>query len=229
MNAPRQVAALAGILFIVTTEAANAQVIRQPIGSPRLPPAPAPVMSSVNQTTGSIAPQIWFQVPEGTAGIRVSRQPAGGAWALITPNTVPLSSVPTPTGQYYYWTDNTLNALGTYNYTVTGVLSDGRMATSTAIAYAPIINEPSGLTVSKPNPWTAVVTFQPSKMAAQTYRLYGTSIATFGAQATAPQDLRGEWTVTIANLAAGTYNWVLRAEYAPGIRTNGVPVSVTLP
>lgn len=225
----RGVYTMAALLFALAAQA-PAQIIRQPIGTPRLPPAPAPVMSSINQTQGAIWPQIWFQVPDGTTGIRVSRQPAGGTWSLITPTTVPLSTVPTPTGQYYYWTDNTLAALGAYNYSVTGVLADGRMATSSPMAYSPIVNEPSSVAVTKPNPWTAVITFLPSKWPAQTYRLYGTGLAPIGAQASGdPNDPRTNWSVTLTNLAAGTYHWVLKAEYAPGIRTTGVPVSVTLP
>lgn len=215
-------------LFLLASARGSAQIIRQPIATPRLPPAPAPVWSSVNQAPNAIWPQLWFQVPEGTTGIRVSRQPAGGAWALITPTTVPLSSVPTPTGQYYYWTDNTLTALGAYNYTVTGVLADGRMGTSAAIAYAPTITEPTSVTATKADPWTAVVTFQPSKATTDTYRLYGTGLPAVGTQATF-DPYRGGGSVRISGLAAGSYSWVLRAIYAPNIRTAGVPVSITLP
>lgn len=114
-----------------------AQVARQPIAAPHPAPAPAPVVSTVTQAPGAIWPQIWFQVPDGTVGIRVSRQPAGGPWTFLTPATVPLSAVPTPTGQYYYWTDETLGAPGTYRYTVTAVLADGRTATSAPFTYSP--------------------------------------------------------------------------------------------
>lgn len=230
MNAVRNAAAPVGMLMAVMATTAVAQVPRTGV-NPRLPPAPAPALSSVNQTPGTIFPQIWFQVAQGVVSILVSRTPQGGTPIAVTPAPVPLSQVPTPTGQYYYWTDNTLNALGMYTYQVAAVYGDGRTGISTPIAYSPVITEPSGLAVTKPNPFTAVIAFQPSKSQAQAYRLFGTGLPTYGVQATnagGATSAQG-WTVTVGNLAAGTYNWILRAEYAPGVRTNGVPVAVTLP
>jgi hypothetical protein len=217
-------------LLLASSMAAGAQVVRQPIGTPRLSPAPAPVMSSVNQTPQTIFPQIWFQVPQGVVSILVSRTPAGGTGTAVTPKPVPLSQVPTPTGQYYYWTDNTLNALGTYSYQVAGIQADGRTGTSTPIAYTPVVTEPMSLTVTKPNPFTATITFQQSKMAAQAYRLYGSGLPASGVFATVnASDPRAAGTVSVGDLAAGTYNWVLKAQYSPGVLTAGVPVTVTVP
>jgi len=228
MNTARTVAGISAMLLVPALVPAGAQVIRQPIGTPRLPPPPAAVMSSINQTQGAIFPQVWFQVPSGTASIQVYRSTAGGAAVLVTPTPVPLASVPTPTGQYYYWIDNTLNALGSFSYSVAAIQGDGRGGVSTPMAYSPRIDEPTSVAIRKADPFTAIVSFGQAKLPAQTYRLYGTGLVTYGVQATL--DPRGTvGAVTVGNLAAGTYNWVLRSEYAPGIRSNGVPVTVTLP
>lgn len=229
MNTRRLSPAFVTLLLAVATPG-GAQVIRQPIGTPRLPPAPAAVLSSINQVKFAISAQVWFQVPTGTASILVSRAVAGGTPSLVTPNPVPLASVPTLTGQYYYWIDNTLNALGSYSYTVAAIQGDGRSGVSTPMAYTPLVGEPQNVRVTKTDPWTAVVTFDRSLPEPQTYRLYGTGLVSYGVQAVVDVSSysRGN-AVTVGNLAAGTYNWVLRAEYVPGIRTTGVPVVVTFP
>ncbi len=229
----RSLSPVSALLVVTVAIPGAAQVLPQPRGGPRLPPPPAPVLSSINQTPGAISPQIWFQVAQGVMSISVSRAPQGGAASVITPQPVPLSQVPTPTGQYYYFTDNTLNTMGVFNYQVTAIYGDGRSATSTALPFSPVTSEPSSLSAKKPNPFTAVILFQPSKFEAQTYRLFGAGLPPTGVYAVkgdvASSTGQPQWSVIVPNLAAGTYNWVLRAHYAPGFLTPGVGVSVTLP
>ena len=78
MNVARTFVVLSGML--VPTLAAA-----QPNGTSKLPNAPAADLSSINQVQGAIFPQVWFQVPPGTAGILVSRSAAGGAAVVVTP------------------------------------------------------------------------------------------------------------------------------------------------
>jgi hypothetical protein len=118
--------------------------------------------------------------------------------------------------------------MGTYSYSVAAVLDDGRVGTSGWFTYAPQIYEARTVNVQKTSPYSALVVFSNGLLRPQVYRLYGTGLVTYGVEAVMDKMGRGG-SVQINNLAAGTYNWVLRAEFQPGIRSNGVPVSITLP
>jgi hypothetical protein len=198
----------------------------------KLPPPPAPVLAAADQTVRTIYPLVRFDLPPNTVAIRVSRQQAGGT-ILLTPTDVPIASVNKVTmidHTYYVWLDNTLTALGTYSYSVSAVQSDGQVGVSSWLPFTPQIYEAQTVAVQKTSPYSAVVTFSSSTpLPARTYKLYGTGIVPYGLQATTTDKVGRSWAVQVGNLAAGTYNWIVRAEFDPGIRTSGVPVSVKLP
>jgi hypothetical protein len=234
MRAPINAVSLVGLVSFIAVGRAGAQ-IRTPIATPRLAPAPAPVLAAADQQTHTIWPLIRFDLPTNAVAIRVSRQQAGGTSVLLTPTDIPVASVSKVNmadGWHYVWPDNTLTALGSYSYSVADVLDDGRVGVSGWLPYTPQVYEPTNVTVQKTSSFSAVVSFTNSfPVPARTYRLFGTRLVTYGFEATkSPYDKTGRsWTVQLDNLPAGTYNWILRGEFDPGIRSNGVPVSVTLP
>ena len=101
------------------------------------------------------------------------------------------------------------------------------MGISRWLSYTPQVYEATNVTVQKNQQLLGAVNCAEPPLAAKTYRLYGTGLAASVLNDHGPVGRGG--TVQVGNLAAGTYNWILRAEYDPGIRSNGVPVSVTLP
>jgi hypothetical protein len=228
MRTPNTAVSAFVLIGCILAGRADAQV-RTPIApGPRLPPAPAPIIAAVDQAPGAIWGNVRFDLPPNTAAIRVTRQDAAGTQVRLTPNDVPLASVGrTSDGKYGYY-DQTLTAMGTYSYSVAAVLDDGRVGTSGWFTYAPQIYEARTVNVQKTSPYSALVVFSNGLLRPQVYRLYGTGLVTYGVEAVMDKMGRGG-SVQINNLAAGTYNWVLRAEFQPGIRSNGVPVSITLP
>ena len=198
----------------------------------RLPAAPAPVLAAADQQPRTIWPLIRFDLPPTTVAIRVRRLQSGSTSPLLlTPTDVPIASVakyPYPDHTYFVWPDNSLPALGSYSYSIAAVLDDGRVGTSTWIPFTPQVYEPLNVTVQKTSSYSAAVVFSNGTLPAKTYRLYGTGLVPYGVDATIDK-IHSGGTVEVGNLAAGTYNWVLRAVFDPGVRSNGVPVSVTLP
>ena len=221
--------AMVGFVSSIALGSLQAQRVRAPIAEgPRLPPAPAPVLIAADQPPPAIWALVRFALPPNTVSILVSRQQAGSAQGVVlTPNPVPIAALLRPNQTEYGWYDNTLTALGTYSYSVAAVFGDGRTGISTPISFTPQVYEARNVSVYKLDPYSARVSFKNSALPAQTYRLFGTGIATFGVEASV--DKFGNGKVVVGNLPAGTYNWVLRAEFQPGIRSAGVPVSVTLP
>jgi len=223
-------ASLLGLMSLVAVAGANGQIAPGD-KTVLLPPAPAPVLDAVDQQVRTIYPLIRFDLPTNAVAIRVKRLTAGNTTpVLLTPTDIPIASVlkVTMDRTYYVFADNTLTALGSYSYSVAAVLDDGRVGTSGWIAFSPQLYEPRDVTVQKLSPYSLAIYFTNSALPARTYRVYGTGIAAFGMQATV--DKMGlHWALQLSNLAAGTYNFVVRGEFDPGIRSNGVPVSVTLP
>lgn len=221
---------LLGLMSLVAVAGANAQIAP---GDKLvvLPAAPAPVLAAADQQVRTIYPLIRFDLPTNAVAIRVRRlTPVSTTPVLLTPTDIPIASVLkiVMDHTYYAFVDNTLTALGSYSYSVSAVLDDGRVGTSGWISFSPQVYEPQNVTAQKLSPYSVAVVFSNSVFPARTYRLYGTGIAPFGMQATTDKMGR-TWSVQLGNLAAGTYNFVVRAEFDPGIRSNGVPVSVTLP
>jgi hypothetical protein len=219
---------MAGLLSVIALASAGAQQVRTPIApGPRLPPAPAPVVIAADQPPRAIWALIRFNLPPNVSGVVVSRQQAGAQGVVLTPNPVPVASLQRQSQTEYGYYDNTLTALGTYSYSVVAVYADGRTGISAPVSFTPQLYEARSVNVQKADPYTAVITFANSALPAQTFRLYGTGIPAYGVEAFI--DRMGHGKVTVGSLAAGTYNWVLRAEFQPGIRSAGVPVAVTLP
>ena len=211
---------------------AEAQV-RTPIApAPRMPAGPAPILSAPAQESGSIWARLTFQLPPNAVAIRVVRQPVGSTQAtLLTPSPVTVASLARVDG-LYAWSDRSLTALGSYSYGVAADLDDGRVGTSTPVTFTPQIFEPTNVRGLKASAYSAVVEFKDAAVPASIYRLYGTGLPSWGVDAKPgkdPNDGTTLWSVYLPNLAAGTYNWVVRSEFKPGIRSNGVPVAVTLP
>jgi hypothetical protein len=160
------------------------------------------------------------------------RQLGSATPVLLTPTPVPVASLARVDG-LYAWTDASLGALGTYSYAVSVEISDGRIGNSTPVSFTPQIFEPANVRGLKASAYSAVVQFNDGAVPATIYRLYGTGLPAWGVDAKPGKDPSGSgatlWSVYLQNLAAGTYNWVVRAEFKPGIRSNGVPTYVTLP
>jgi hypothetical protein len=199
----------------------------------RLPAAPAPLLAAADQQVRTIWPLIRFDLPTNALAIRVSRLTAGSATpVLLTPTDIPVTSIMKVTmidHTYFAWPDNSLTALGSYSYSISAVLDDGRVGTSSWLAYSPQVYEPQSVAAQKLSPYSVAVGLSNSVFPAKTYRLYGTGIAPFGMELTTTDKARRYWTIQLSNLAAGTYNFIVRSEFDPGIRSNGVPVSITLP
>ncbi len=231
MQSARAIASVVGAATIVSVGRADAQISP---GSKivQLPPAPAPVLAAADQQPRTIWPLIRFDLPPTTVAIRVTRQQAGGTSPLLlTPTDVPIASVskyPYPDRTYYVWPDNSLTALGSYAYSIAAVLGDGRVGVSSWLPFTAQVFEPLNVTIQKTSSYSATVFFGNSAPPARSYRLYGTGFVAYGVEATMDRMHPGG-SVAVGNLAAGTYNWVLRAVFDPGVRSNGVPVSVTLP
>jgi hypothetical protein len=224
-------ASLLGLMSVVAVAGANGQIAPGD-KTVLLPPAPAPVLAAADQQVRTIYPLIRFDLPTNAVAIRVKRLTAGSTTpVLLTPTDIPIASVlkVTMDRTYYVFPDNTLTALGSYSYSVAAVLDDGRVGTSSWIAFSPQVYEPQNVTAQKLSPYSVAVVFTSSVFPARAYRVYGTGIAPFGMQAATTDKMGRSWAVQLSNLAAGTYNFVVRAEFDPGIRSNGVPVSVTLP
>jgi hypothetical protein len=234
MNRPITAMSALGIVSMIAATYAGAQTVspRTIAPAPRMSPGPAPILSAPTQEPGSIWAKLTFQLPTNAVAIRVARQLGSATPVLLTPTAVPISSLARVDG-LYAWTDASLGALGTYSYAVSAELSDGRVGNSTPVTFTPQIFEPTNVRGLKASPYSAVVEFKDGAVPAGIYRLYGTGLPAFGVDAKPGMDPSGSgttlWSVYLQNLAAGTYNWVVRAEFKPGIRSNGVPVSVTLP
>ena len=226
-----KVISAASIVLVVSVGRAEAQIAPGD-KTIQLPPVPAPVLGGADQQVRTIYPLIRFDLPTTAVAILVSRRPPGSTTAvLLTPTPVPIASISKytyPDRTYYVWLDNTLPAVGTYSYAIATVQSDGRTGISSWLSYTPQLYEATSVSVQKTSSYSAVVYFTKSALGAKTYRLYGTGIPAFGVEATMERNLL-HGSVQMGNLAAGTYNWILRAEFDPGVRSNGVPVSVTLP
>jgi hypothetical protein len=223
-------ASLVGLINLVAVTRAHAQIAPGD-KTVRLPAAPAPVLAAADQQVRTIWPLIRFDLPTNAVAIRVSRITAGSNTpVLLTPTDIPVASIQKVMMDrtYFGWVDNSLSTLGSYSYSIAAVLDDGRVGTSSGMPYSPQLYEPLNVTAQKTSAYSVTVGLSNGVLPAKTYRLYGTGIAPFGLEMT--KDKMGRfWSVQLGNLAAGTYNWVARAEFDPGIRSSGVPVSVTLP
>jgi hypothetical protein len=194
-------------------------------------PMPAPIISRATQEPMAIWPQLRFQLRPTTLAIRIVRKPSGSTQRpAVSPSPIPIASLGHDIE--YFWTDNTLSAVGSWDYSVLAELSDGSVVPSLPLTFTPQIFAAANVSVTKVDSYTALVEFVDGPLAADNYRLYGTGIAT-GVPATRARGLNGRrnpvWRVWVSNLATGNYNWVLRAEFKPAIRSTGVPVGFTLP
>jgi len=227
---------VAAALLVPAVSSAQVRVPRAP--GPRLPPAPAAILMSASQQAGTIYPALRFDLPSGTVGVRVLRQTNGGSPQLLTPTALPAGKLAAPGGTGYQWTDQTVPALGSYAYSVVAELDDGRQGPSAWLPYSPQVYEATNLKVVKLSNYDVRVEFNDGAISAAGYRLFGTGIAATGEPAVLQQlmyqdpvtrQLYRVWHLVRGGLAAGSYNWVLRGEFQPGVRTAGVPVSVVMP
>jgi len=234
MNARITVISALGIVSMMAASHTGAQTVspRTIAPAPRMPPGPAPILSAPTQEAGSIWAKLTFQLPPNAVAIRVARQLGSAAPVLLTPTAVPVASLARVDG-LYAWTDASLGALGTYSYAVAAELDDGRIGNSSPVTFTPQIFEAANVRGLKASPYSAVVEFKNGAVPASIYRLYGTGLPSWGVDAKPGKDPSGDpsplWSVYLPNLAAGTYNWIVRAEFKPGIRSNGVATSVTFP
>jgi hypothetical protein len=228
--------ALVATLLVPAMSSAQLRTPRAP--GPRLGPAPAAIVTSALQTNWTIYPQLRFDLPPGTVGVRVRRQTKGGQPELLTPTSLPADKLGDRRGGGYRWIDQTVPALGTYEYSVVAELADGRQGPSAWFPYSPKVYEAINVRLTKLSSYNVQIEFNDGAVAAVGYRLFGTGIAAIGEPAVADQQLYQDpatralyrvWRVARTGLAAGTYNWVLRGEFQPGVRTAGVPVSVVMP
>lgn len=235
--ASRRGVAIAVISALLVPALSSAQVRTPRAPGPRLPPAPAAIVTSVLQTNWTIYPQLRFDLPPGTVGVRVLRQTKGGQPELLTPTSLPADKLADRRGGYR-WIDQTVPALGTYEYSVIAELDDGRQGPSAWFLYSPQLYEAINVRTTKLSNYNVQVEFNDGAVAAVGYRLFGTGIAAIGEPAVADQLMYRDpttnadyrvWRLVRTGLAAGTYNWVLRGEYQPGVRTAGVPISVVMP
>lgn len=226
-----KVGSLVGLITLVASERAIAQIAPGD-KTVLLPPAPAPVLAAADQQVRTIWPLIRFDLPTNAVAIRVKRLTAGSTTpVLLTPTDIPIASINKVVMDhtYFAWPDNSLTALGAYSYSISAVLDDGRVGTSSWLPYSPQVYEPQSVAAQKTSAYSVVVGMSSSVFPAKTYRLYGTGIAPFGMELTTTDKGRRYWSIQLNNLAAGTYNFIVRSEFDPGIRSNGVPVSVSLP
>jgi hypothetical protein len=234
----RRGATLATLCALLVPVLSSAQVRTPRAPGPRLPPAPAAIVTSAGQANWTIYPELRFELPPGTVGVRVQRKPKGGQAQLLTPTSLPAAKLANPSGAGYQWWDQTLTALGSYEYSVVAELDDGRQGPSAWFPYVPQLYEAINVRMTKLSSYNVQVEFNDGAVAGGSYRLFGTGIAATGEPAVADQQLYQDpttrqlyrvWRVVRSGLAAGSYNWVLRAEFQPGLRTAGVPVSVVMP
>lgn len=235
----RRGVAIAVVSALLVPAMSSAQMRTPRAPGPRLGPAPAAIVTSALQTNWTIYPSLQFDLPPGTVGVRVLRQPKGGQPQLLTPTPLPADKLTDRTGRAgYQWIDQTVPALGTYEYSVVAELDDGRQGPSAWFPYSPQVYEAINVKPTKLSNYNVEIVFNDGAVAAVGYRLFGTGIAAIGEPAVADQQLYQDpatralyrvWRVVRTGLAAGTYNWVLRGEYQPGVRTAGVPVSVVMP
>lgn len=236
----RRHAELAVLVALLVPAMSDAQV-RTPVApGPRLPPAPAPVVSSIAQRGRTIGPTLRFDLPPGTVGVRVLRQANGGQPELLTPTALPPDKLRDrlAQGAAYQWNDETLRALGSYSYSVVAELEDGRRGPSTWFPYTPRLYDAINARVEKLSNYDVRVEFNDGAIPAAGYRLFGTGIAPTGEPAVlqqlmyqdpATRQLYTVWHLVRSGLAAGSYHWVLRAEFQPGLQTAGIPLFVAMP
>ncbi len=230
------VGAVVSALLVPAMSSAQVRTPRAP--GPRLGPTPAAIVTGIWQTNWTIYPWLQFELPPGTVGVRVLRQLKGGQPELLTPTSLPAAKLADPLKGGYKWIDQTVPALGTYEYSVVAELADGRQGPSAWFLYSPQVYEAINVRLTKLTNYNVQIEFNDGAVAAGSYRLFGTGIAAMGEPAVAEQELYQDpatralyrvWRVTRTGLAAGTYTWVLRGEYQPGVRTAGVPIAVVMP
>ncbi len=211
--------------------------------APRLSPAPPPAWAPFRQVSRSIWPELRFELPPGAASIRIQRQqPGQAAPQLLTPDAIPVASLKTDGSagggmRVYTWRDQALQAPGTASYQVTVDLDDGRQGTSPWAPYTPDLREAHSITVTRTDAYTVRVEFfHVVDHEPRTFRLVRPGIPLAASpQATSATKMLPDgtynivWSVTVGSLSPGTYTWLLKAEYEPGVFSNGVPVSVTMP
>jgi hypothetical protein len=240
MRARRNVISIAAILSAIAANQAGAQVqVRPPTiaPGPRPPPAPIPYFTQVYQLPQRVWPALEFALPSNTVSIRVLRRTAGSTQpVLLTPSAVPVTGLTRVTWPNYMWEDAMLRAFGSYSYAVVAELDDGRTGMSAWIPFVSQASEAANVRVVKPDPYTAVIEFDDAPPTPpRTYRLFDTgrtALLSNGIEATKISTSNGwwsSWRIVVNNLAAGTYNWILRSEYTPNIPSKGIPVSVTMP
>lgn len=234
----RRGATIATLCSLLVPVLSSAQVRTPRAPGPRLPPAPAAILMSASQQHGTIYASLRFDLPPGTVGVRVLRQTAGGTPLLLTPTSLPAAKLASPGGTGYEWTDQTLPSLGSYSYSVVAELDDGRQGPSAWLPYSPQLYEATSLNLVKLSNYDVRLEFNDGAIYANSYRLFGTGIGAIGEPAVLQQlmyrdpatgHLHRVWHLVRSGLPAGTYNWVLRGDFQPGVRTAGVPVSVVMP
>lgn len=202
------------------------------VALPVIADAPAPVLKGASQDFQSIWPGLCFDLPPNATGVSVQRQREGNSTVLtITPAPIAPSAIAGRCGPTtFLWLDNSLTTIGTYYYSVTADLSDGRKGTSAWVKYVPTLPDPTSVTVKKQDSYTALVTFgRPgASLGASGCKLFGTGLPAAGVDATT-FDMNTGGTIVVPSLAAGTYTWSLRAVYRPGLMSPGVPVTITMP
>ena len=225
-----------GVWYGPASSSAQVRTPRAP--GPRLPPAPAAIVLGAAQQHGGIYPRLNFDVPPGTVGIRVLRQTGTSQPLLLTPTSVPVAKLRAVTGTGYQWSDNTVPALGMYGYSVVAELDDGRQGPSAWFAFTPQLYEATNIRVAKVSNYNVTIAFYDGAVYASSFRLYGTGQPAMGTPAVLQQLMEQDpvtriqyrvWKIELIGLAAGPYNWTLRGDFQPGIRTAGVPVSVVMP
>lgn len=198
---------------------------------------PAPILEGARQVESSIWPQLTFRLPPDVTGIRVFRQQAGAQPQLVTPTGIPISVLKRYEA-LWEWTDATLAVVAPVQYAIVADFRDGRQSTSTSLTYTPQLYEPTDVRALKTGDGYTVQIhfFGSTPVLAEKYRVFGTRLPLNGVEATlgpAEQNAQGmlvyPWVVRVTSLPAGTHQWTVRAEYKPGLRSAGVPVSVTMP
>ena len=204
----RRRVAVAVISALLVPAMSSAQVRTPRAPGPRLPPAPAAILMSASQQHGTIYAPLRFDLPPGTVGVRVLRQTGSGKPLPLTPTPLPAAK-----------------------------LDDGRQGPSAWLPYSPQLYEATNLNMVKLSNYDVRLEFNDGAIYANSYRLFGAGIGAIGEPAVLQQLMYRDpatghlfrvWHLVRSGLPAGTYNWVLRGDFQPGVRTAGVPVSVVM-
>jgi hypothetical protein len=206
-------------------------VAEKTVPLPVVADAPAPIIKATGQTRQWIGPDICFDLAPNTTAVTVQRQREGNSTIqTVTAAAIPVTALGKCGVSTFLYTDTTVAAIGKYYYSITGALSDGRSGTSAWSAYTPVLNAPTGVSVSKRDSYTAIVIFRtPAGTQPAGYKMVGTTLPAAGIDPTTFEIMNNSGTFVVSNLAAGTYSWFVHAVYKPGLMSGGVPVTITMP